>query len=131
MKTTKILFWVFTGLLSLAIIFSSWGQVIVNKEAIDLFKQFQFPEYMIRFLGVAKILAIVAILYPGFPRLKEWAYAGLFFDLVGVLVCGFGTGATVVQMLPMLAFFVFLFGSYYFYHKLAKAKAIQSDLAAA
>ena len=38
---------------------------------------------MITFLDVAKILGVIAILIPGYPRLKEWAYAGLAFDLIG------------------------------------------------
>jgi hypothetical protein len=42
-----------------------------------------YPAYIIPVLGLGKILAIVAILWPGFPRLKEWAYAGIFFNMVG------------------------------------------------
>jgi hypothetical protein len=33
------------------------------------------------FLGVWKILGAAAIAVPGFPRLKEWAYAGSFFQI--------------------------------------------------
>lgn len=45
-----------------------------------------YPEYMLTILGVWKILGVLAILAPGFPRLKEWAYAGMFFDLTGAAV---------------------------------------------
>jgi uncharacterized membrane protein YphA (DoxX/SURF4 family) len=45
-----------------------------------------YPMYFFAILGTWKILGAIAILVPGFPRLKEWAYAGIFFDLTGAAV---------------------------------------------
>jgi hypothetical protein len=42
-----------------------------------------YPSYFVTILGVWKVLGVIAILVPRFPRLKEWAYAGIFFDLTG------------------------------------------------
>jgi uncharacterized membrane protein YphA (DoxX/SURF4 family) len=42
-----------------------------------------YPMYFFAILGVWKILGAIAILVPRYPRLKEWAYAGIFFDLTG------------------------------------------------
>jgi hypothetical protein len=42
--------------------------------------------YFFAILGVWKVLGAIAILVPRFPRLKEWAYAGIFFDLTGAAV---------------------------------------------
>ena len=42
-----------------------------------------YPMYFFAILGVWKVLGAITILVPGFPRLKEWAYAGIFFDLTG------------------------------------------------
>ena len=42
-----------------------------------------YPMYFFAILGVWKVLGAIAILAPRFPRLKEWAYAGIFFDLTG------------------------------------------------
>ena len=42
-----------------------------------------YPMYFFAILGVWKVLGAIAILVPRFPRLKEWAYAGIFFDLTG------------------------------------------------
>jgi hypothetical protein len=42
-----------------------------------------YPTYFFAILGFWKVLGAVAILVPRFPRLKEWAYAGIFFDLTG------------------------------------------------
>ena len=42
-----------------------------------------YPLYFMTILGFWKVLGAIAILVPRFPRLKEWAYAGIFFDLTG------------------------------------------------
>ena len=42
-----------------------------------------YPEYFMTLLGLWKMLAAVAIAVPRFARLKEWAYAGMIFDLTG------------------------------------------------
>jgi hypothetical protein len=45
-----------------------------------------YPRYVVTLLGAWKLLGVLAILWPGFPRLKEWAYAGIAFDLSGAAV---------------------------------------------
>ena len=52
-------------------------------QALEMFAHLGYPAYLHPFIGVAKILAVITILVPGFPRLKEWAYAGLVIDLIG------------------------------------------------
>jgi hypothetical protein len=42
-----------------------------------------YPTYFFAILGFWKVLGAIAILAPRLPRLKEWAYAGIFFDLTG------------------------------------------------
>ena len=59
----------------------------------------QFPDYMADVLGVAKILALIALLAPGFPRLKEWAYAGLVFVYFGAAACHAAVGDTAGAIL--------------------------------
>jgi DoxX-like family len=52
-----------------------------------------YPMYFFLILGFWKLLGAIAILAPGFPRLKEWAYAGIFFDLTGAAAsCAFSGG---------------------------------------
>jgi hypothetical protein len=51
-----------------------------------------YPLYFVTLLGVWKLLGVVAILWPGFPRLKEWAYAGIAFDLSGATVSHLAVG---------------------------------------
>jgi hypothetical protein len=77
-----------------------------------------FPKYMIPFLGVAKILGVLGILIPGLPRwIKEWSYAGLFFDLSGATYAIIATAGFQVEHLGMLMFFIPGILSYIYFHK--------------
>ena len=42
-----------------------------------------YPIYLLTVLGIAKLLGVIAVLAPSLPQLKEWAYAGFTFLLVG------------------------------------------------
>lgn len=77
-----------------------------------------YPLYFIPFIGVAKILGVLAVLLPLSSRIKEWAYAGLIFDLVGATysIIAVGKADWMFMILP-----VFLgISSYVFYHKRRK-----------
>ena len=124
MKTTRILYWVFTGLFAAAMIFSAISNVFIWPEAVELITtQLGYPQYIIPFLGVAKVLGGIMILIPGFPRLKEWAYAGLFFDLIGATYSAIAIGGFQPEMLGMLIFFGLGAASYIYYHKKLKQTA--------
>jgi uncharacterized membrane protein YphA (DoxX/SURF4 family) len=45
-----------------------------------------YPLYFIYIIGIAKMLGAIAIVVPHFPRLKEWAYAGIVFNMTGAFV---------------------------------------------
>jgi uncharacterized membrane protein YphA (DoxX/SURF4 family) len=45
-----------------------------------------YPLYFLTILGTWKVLGAAALLAPRLPRLKEWAYAGIFFDLTGAAI---------------------------------------------
>jgi uncharacterized membrane protein YphA (DoxX/SURF4 family) len=51
-----------------------------------------YPAYFLVILGVWKLLGAVAVIIPRFPRLKEWAYAGVVFNLTGALVSHVASG---------------------------------------
>ncbi len=74
-------------------IFSAIPDLMVTPQAVDIVStQLGYPEYFIRFIGIAKLLGAIAILIPGYSRLKEWAYAGLFFDLIGATYSSIAIG---------------------------------------
>ncbi|MGV2448107.1 UNVERIFIED_CONTAM: DoxX family protein, partial [Bacillus sp. ATCC 13368] len=81
MKKTKIIYWIFTGLLVALMVLGSIPDIMSVPDAVALFNHLGYPTYLLPFIGIAKLLGVVAILIPGFPRIKEWAYAGFVFDL--------------------------------------------------
>src|SRR6185369_10727053 len=102
MKKTKIAFWIITGLFSAFMLFSSIPDILVVPDAKAFMNHLGYPDYIIPFLGVMKLLGIIAILIPGFPRIKEWAYAGLFFDLFGAVYSGIANDGFQPGMLIMI-----------------------------
>lgn len=121
MKTTKILYWVFTVLLIGLMLMSAIGTFMGGPQAEAFAKQIELPVALFKFLAVAKILGVIAILVPGYPRIKEWAYAGFAFDMIGAIFL-FMTAKNnfpAAGWAPMLVGgLVFLFGSYFCYHRL-------------
>ncbi len=113
MKTVNIIYWISTVIIAGMMIFSGVVNAIVTPDSVKMISEgLGYPDYIIRFLGVAKVLGGIAILIPAFPRLKEWAYAGLFFDLLGATYSFVAKGATIAQVIPMAAFIAILFVSY-------------------
>lgn len=117
MKTIKITYWVFTILMIVLMLFSAISSFMVNPQGLALMQHLGYPYNVLYLLSVAKILGVIAILIPGFPRLKEWAYAGFTFDLVGAVYAGLSAGDPISQWIPLFIGLIFVFGSYIFYHK--------------
>ncbi|MRG43828.1 DoxX family protein [Chitinophaga sp. SYP-B3965] len=124
MKKLKIIYWIFTGLLAVLMSIGSIPDIIMIPEARTLFQHLGYPMYLLPFVGVAKILGCIAIVVPGFNRLKEWAYAGLFFDITGALYSHITVGDPASVWLPLLIGYVLIFGSYIYHHKILKAKGL-------
>ncbi len=84
MKTNKILYWTFTGIICALMLLSGVGGLFTTPAGVAMFKQLGYPLYFGKLLAIAKILGVIALLTPGFNRLKEWAYAGFAYDLIFV-----------------------------------------------
>ena len=117
MKRTKILYWVSTGLMAAFMLMASIPDVLQIPDAVAIFKHLGYPTYLLPFIGIAKILGVVAILVPGFQRLKEWAYAGLVFDLIGALYSHISVGDPPSGWAFAVVGLLLVFGSYFFYRK--------------
>jgi hypothetical protein len=82
MKKIRIAYWISTGLIT-ALMLMSVGMYIFNHEVISkVFENMNYPSYIIYPLATAKIFGLIAIWVNKFKALKEWAYAGFFFDFV-------------------------------------------------
>jgi hypothetical protein len=120
MKKTKITYWAFTGLFSFLMFGSALPDLFSVPIAVAGFTRIGLPTYLLPFLGLAKSLGVLAILIPGYPRIKEWAYAGLVFDLIGATYSVISAGRPVGDWLPMAIPLLLAAGSYAFYHKLQR-----------
>ena len=122
MKKIKIWYWVVTILFSAFMLFSAIPDIMVTPEAVAMITGLGYPKYFIPFIGVAKVLGVIAILLPGLNRIKEWAYAGLFFDLFGATYSATAIGfqpPVLIMLLPIS----FLFISYFLWHKKREMEA--------
>ena len=108
MKTTKITYWIATGLFSLAMAFGGYSDLVQAPEMTAGMRHLGYPDYVMTILGIAKILGVIALLVPGFKTIKEWAYAGFTFDILGAAwshtaVDGFATAIAPLVLLGILA----------------------------
>ena len=82
-KLNKIVYWVVTLWLSLGMLSTGIVQLIQEETTVELMTDMGFPIFFLTILGVGKVLGVIAILIPGFPLLKEWAYAGFVYIVAG------------------------------------------------
>jgi hypothetical protein len=118
-KTINVTYWICTIIFAALMIFSSASGLQPSQQAIQIIHDgLGYPIYFIQFVSVAKLLGVIVILIPGLNRIKEWAYAGLFFDLTGAAYSGVAaTDKFDPLILTMLIWIVPGILSYYFWHK--------------
>ncbi len=130
MKKLTILYWIFTSLFAFFMLGSAIPDILSMDIAIEgMHRKLGYPVYFIPFIGVAKALGVLAILVPGYPRIKEWAYAGLTFDLVGATYSIIASGGTASEWDFMIIPLFFAVGSYVFYQKKIRLANSGNELA--
>jgi len=115
MKKSKIFYWLFTVLLAGLMGLAAVPDILRVPEAQAIFEHLGYPAYLLPFLGVAKLLAVITILVPGFARLKEWAYAGIVIDLTGALYSHLSVGDPLSTWIFPVIGLVLSAGSYAFF----------------
>jgi hypothetical protein len=94
-KAVSVAYWICTALTAFFIASGGLAYALAVPDVVEGVTQLGFPLYFIRLLGVWKVLGGLVILAPGFARLKEWAYAGILFDLTGAAVANAAMGASI------------------------------------
>jgi hypothetical protein len=92
--------WSITGLMAGLMVLSAVPDVLRVPGAVAIFEHLGYPPYLLLFLGTAKMLGVAAVLTPGVPRLKEWAFAGLTFDVSGALYSHLSVGDSPTGWMP-------------------------------
>jgi hypothetical protein len=112
MNTKQWAGWIVTGLMAALMLLSAVPDVLRLSGALDVFRHLGYPSYLLPFLGTAKILGIAAILVPGVPKLKEWAFAGLLFDVAGAFYSHLAVGDPGRVWMPAVVGIGLIAGAY-------------------
>ena len=115
MKARIWIGWVVTGLMAGLMLMSAVPDVLRVPEAMSVFRHLGYPPYLLLFVGTAKMVGVAAVLAPGVPRLKEWAFAGLTFDLTGAIYSHLSVGDPPRVWMPAVVGLVLMAGSYIAY----------------
>ncbi|MDF2516259.1 MAG: DoxX-like family protein [Sphingobacterium sp.] len=117
-KRDKIIYWIATVWLSLGLVSTAIIQIFRVKTegagGVQNVGHLGYPDYILTLLGVWKILAVVALLLPKRPLLKEWAYAGIFFTVTGALYSHAMVGDSAGLLAPGVLYLVLIAVSWYF-----------------
>jgi uncharacterized membrane protein YphA (DoxX/SURF4 family) len=90
MNARPIAFWTATALIGsetlaggITDLIHGRESVVAGRPVVDVVTQLGYPVYVLRILGILKVAGAVVLFLPRLPRLKEWAYAGVTFELTG------------------------------------------------
>jgi hypothetical protein len=87
MNRRMLIYWLTTGLFCAVLGFSGFAHFTHLEPMVEAMTKLGYPLYFMTILGSAKLLGVAALLAPGRPLLKEWAYAGFAFNLLGATAC--------------------------------------------
>jgi len=106
-------YWIATILIALNFAFGGVTALLGVPASTEVFTRLGYPVYFGNYLAIWQLLAAAALLIPARPRfLREWAYAGLVFDVISALYSLVSIKSPVLQMAPALFIFALLIVSY-------------------
>ena len=104
-RSRAIVYWLTTAILAMELLVGGMWDLLMLPQVQEVILRVGYPVYFLVILGVWKLLGSIAIIIPRFPRLKEWAYAGVVFNLTGALASNLVSGVhdvtTVVYLVGM------------------------------
>jgi len=116
-KGIRIAYWIVTILFAGFMLFSGISELVGTEDGNAVMLGLGYPLYLNFILGVAKILGALALIQTKWYVIKEWAYAGFTFDILGAsmsfALAGFGFGGALTP----LVFLVVMFVSYVLWKK--------------
>ena len=84
MNAKKVAYWTITIILAFCILSGGAAEAVHMQANVDgIVVRLGYPLYFLTLIGIWKVLGAIVILVPRLPRLKEWAYAGIFFNVTG------------------------------------------------
>lgn len=113
-KANRIIYWVATLWLSLGMVSTGIVQIIKMQEEVDDFTHLGYPTYLMTIIGISKLAGVIAVLAPGLPLIKEWAYAGFLFITAGAVTSHIISGSSASSILGPALLLVLTIVSWYF-----------------
>jgi uncharacterized membrane protein YphA (DoxX/SURF4 family) len=107
-----IAFWVTTIFGPASFVIGGYLHLTRDPQVMATLAHLGYPVYFATIMGVWKLLGAIAIVVPGLPRLKEWAYAGFFFDLTGAAATRAFVGDSAADILAPLVFLALVAASW-------------------
>jgi hypothetical protein len=98
----KIAYWTSTAIVSAALLMAA-TYLTGSEQVVSGFAKAGYPQHLRIVLGIAKPIAAIVLLVPGFALLKEWAYAGATFALVMATISAYSSGEMWIMPLVLLA----------------------------
>jgi hypothetical protein len=98
----KIAYWTSTAIVSAALLMAA-TYLTGSEQVVSGFAKAGYPQHLRIVLGIAKPIAGIVLLVPGFALLKEWAYAGATFALVMATISAYSSGEVWIMPLVLLA----------------------------
>ena len=117
-KGIKITYWIVTIIFAAFMLFSGISELMQTEQGKEALAALGYPIYLNIILGVAKVFGAIAIVQTKFRTIKEWAYAGFAFDIVGASLSFALNGDGMVAALFPLVFLIVLFLSYVLWKKI-------------
>ncbi len=102
MKHSALAFWLPTGIVCVAFVGSGFANLFHSPHIAADMARLGYPRYFSTILGAWKVLGAAAVVVPRLPRLKEWAYAGMIFDLSGGAISRAVAGDGAIGIAPPL-----------------------------
>jgi len=96
-------YWISTGIFCVALGSSGLAYSFRLAPAAEGIDALGYPAYFMSILGAAKLLGVAALAAPGLPLVKEWAYAGFTFNLLGATASHGASGDPIAAILTPLA----------------------------
>jgi DoxX-like family len=117
MKTTKIIYWAATAIVSIMMAYSTYAY-LSSPAIAQAFHHLGFPDYLRVELALAKLIGAIILIAPVSARVKEWAYAGFAIIFISAFVAHTASGDPVAMRAMPIMFLLLLVVSYVMYHKL-------------
>jgi DoxX-like family len=108
----RVSYWVLIVLLTAWLLAGGLFDLSYNPAAVAILHKLGYPNYLGGFLGVCKLLAVLALLYPRTRFLREWAYTGVAFDALGAAYSHLAVHDSAGEIAAPLLMLAFATGSY-------------------